>query len=78
MRYERGGRRPETGQKKHQQASAQYKKQLLERPLLPVFPDGFPPPFPTVNEKAVTPKTAPSYVFSAERGGLIMGLHHRK
>ncbi|KAL9355760.1 hypothetical protein Peur_053730 [Populus x canadensis] len=47
LKYERGGRRPETRQKKHQKASAQYKKKLL-RPLLPVFPNGFPSPFPAL------------------------------
>ncbi|KAL9384276.1 hypothetical protein Peur_024599 [Populus x canadensis] len=79
VEYERGGRRPETRQKKRQKASAQYKKKLLEqskrplRPLLPVLPNGFAPPFSAVNEKALAPKPAPSYASSAEDGGKING-----
>jgi hypothetical protein len=79
VEYERGGRRPETRQKKRQKASAQYKKKLLEqskrplRPLLPVLPNGFAPPFSAVNEKALAPKPAPSYASSAEDSGKING-----
>ncbi|CAK7351221.1 unnamed protein product [Dovyalis caffra] len=43
------------------------------RPLLPVLPNAFAPPFPAVNEKALAPKIAPSYSSSAEEGGLING-----
>ncbi|KAB5533671.1 hypothetical protein DKX38_016757 [Salix brachista] len=79
VEYGRGGRRPETRQKKRQKTSAQYKKKLLEQskrpllPLLPVLPNGFAPPFHAVNEKALAPKPAPSYASSAEDSGIING-----
>ncbi|KAF9672065.1 hypothetical protein SADUNF_Sadunf11G0001800 [Salix dunnii] len=79
VEYGRGGRRPETRQKKRQKTSAQYKKKLLEQskrpllPLLPVLPNGFAPPFHAVNEKALAPKPALSYASSAEDSGIING-----
>lgn len=76
----RAGRRPETRQNRHQKASAQYKKKLLEqtkrplRPLLPILPNG-PPivPFPTVNGKILIPQTASTSVSSTAEDTIING-----